>query len=161
MNSDGTGLAAAPESLELTYATSGGRLDFRNMVKTSSGSYVTNTYSNSNYTLVGLDTFKFNTNYLTVISNNLSTTRKKLVSAAASPLHFTGDTILWTSEALTRLIVGADTIKNLNNQYAQHFVITDNMLQLKDTFQIKNATASTRVKNAWINDSLEVTCMYT
>jgi hypothetical protein len=79
----------------------------------------------------------------------------------ASPLHFTGDTILWTSEALSRLIVGNDTMKNLNNQFAQHFVITDNLLQLKDTFQIKNANASTRVKNAWINDSLEVTCMYT
>lgn len=161
MNGDGTGLTAAPESLELTYATSGGRLDFGNVLKTSSGSYLTNTYSNSSYTLVGLDTFKYNINYLTAISNDLSTTRKKLVSAPASPLHFTGDTVLWTSEAVNRLIVGADTMKNQNNQYAQHFVITNKNLNLLDTFQIRNANANTRLKNAWINDSLEVTCMYT
>ncbi len=161
MNSDGTSLTAAPLSLELTYPGTSGRLDFGNVLKTASGSYVTNTYSNSSYTLVGLDTFKYNTNYLTVISNDLGTTRKKQISSPASPIHFTGDTILWTAEALNRFIVGTDTMKNLNNQFAQHFVITDNLLQLKDSFQIKNANASTRVKNAWINDSLEVTCMYT
>ena len=161
MNGDGTGLAAAPESLELKYATSGGRLDFGNVLKTSSGSYLTNTYSNSSYTLVGLDTFSNKINYLTLISNDLSTTRKKLISAPASSLHFTGDTVLWTSETVTRLIVGSDTIKNQNNQFAQHFIITNPNLQLLDSFQIINANASTRLKNAWINDSLEVTCMYT
>jgi hypothetical protein len=161
MNSDGTGLAASSQALELTYSNSSGTLAFSNVLKTSSGTYATSAISRTYYTLVGLDTFKANQNYLTILDNNLSKVSKKIISVPASPLHFTGDTILWTSEALNRLIVGTDTMKNLNNQFAQHFAITDNLLQLKDTFQIKNATASTRIKNAWINDSLEVTCMYT
>jgi hypothetical protein len=161
MNGDGTGLTAAPESFVITYPNTSGRLDFGNMHKTSSGNYVANVYSNSGHTFYGADTFLFNQNYLISLSNDLSSVTKKKISAAGSPIDTAKNSVLWLSTSLTRLVLGTDTMKNKNNQFAQHFIITDETLGLMDTFQIINQNNVAKVKNAWLNDSLEVTCAYT
>jgi hypothetical protein len=161
MNEDGTGLTASPESFLLTYPSTIGRLDLGNFKKTSTGNYVGNVYSNSGNTYYEADTFLFNQNYLISISNDLSRVTKKKISAAGSPVDTAKNSVLWLSTTLTRLVLGTDTMKNKNNQFAQHFIITDETLGLMDTFQIVNQNNVAKIKNAWLNDSMEVTCAYT
>jgi len=162
MNADGTSLTADTRTWPLTYTASGAYLEFSKVYKTEAGAYVASVTSQQGITYAGNDTFPLNKAHLLTLSNNLSTHIRKNISIAATPMHALSGNILWTTESQSNVILGADTFRNRNNQFVQHFIITRDNLTLKDTFQLLNqAGQSAMLKSAWLmNDSAEVTCLY-